>query len=81
MFKDYNEYNKEFNQKREVTVYNKSGGIRLANEGKYEWRYDETSDHTCVIFEIKIPKFMDTSQIKCDIQPNYVRIEVKGRVT
>lgn len=64
-----------------MPVYNKDGKIRLSNEGKYEWRYDETPDQTCVIFEIKIPKFMDTSQINCDLQPNYLRIDIKGRIT
>lgn len=67
MFKDYNEYNEEHNQKREVPIYNKNGGIRLANEGKYEWRFDETEDKTHVIFEIKIPKFLDTSCINVDL--------------
>lgn len=81
MFKDYNEFYSDLNEKREVPVYNKNGGVRLANEGKYEWRFDETQDKTCVIFEIKIPKFMDTSCINCDLQPNYVRLDIKGRIT
>lgn len=42
MFKDYNEYNESLNQKREIPVYNKDGRIRLANEGRYEWRFDES---------------------------------------
>lgn len=67
MFKDYNEYNATLNEKREIPVYNKDGRIRLANEGKYEWRFDESQDKTSVIFEIKIPKYMDTSSINCDL--------------
>jgi hypothetical protein len=51
------------------------------NQGKYEWRYDETDDKTCVIFEIRVPKFMDTSHINVDLHPDYVRMDIKGRVT
>merc|ERR1712167_48913 len=36
---------------------------------------------TCVIFEIKIPKYLDTHLIDCDLQPEYVRLDIKGRVT
>jgi len=64
-----------------VTVYNPKGEVRQANEGKYEWRYDETTDKTSVIFEIKVPKYMDTSAIDVDLQPNYLRLDIKGRIT
>jgi len=80
MFKEYNELQEE-HKPRPVPVYNKDGSVRQANQGKYEWRYDETPDKTCVIFEIRIPKFMDTQLIDCDLQPEYVRLEIKGRVT
>jgi len=80
MFKDYNEFNK-LNEKKEITVYNAKGEVRQANEGKYEWRFDESIDKTSIIFEIKIPKYMDTSAINVDLQPNYVRLDIKGRIT
>jgi hypothetical protein len=51
------------------------------NQGKYEWRYDETPDKTCVIFELKLPKFMETANIECDLHPDYVRVTAKGKVT
>ena len=62
-------------------MYNKDGNVRQANEGKYEWRFDESTDKTCVIFEIKIPKFMDTALIDLDLQPLYIRMDIKGRIT
>ena len=80
MFKEYNEFEKQF-EKREIPVYGKNGQVRQANEGKYEWRFEETQDKTAVIFEIKIPKFMDTSAINCDLQPDYIRLDIKGRIT
>jgi protein TilB len=66
MFKDYDEFNK-LNEQQEVPIYNKNGEVRQANQGKYEWRFDETVDKTSVIFEIKIPKYMDTSAINVDL--------------
>ena len=80
MFKDYEEFNKDLEQK-DIPVYNAKGEVRQANQGKYEWRFDETVDKTSIIFEIKIPKYMDTSAIKVDLQPNYLRLDIKGRVT
>ena len=34
-----------------------------------------------VIFEMEVPKFMDTSLLNVDVQPTYVRVEVKDKVT
>ena len=41
MFKEYNEFEKLW-EKKEIPVYSKDGTVRQANEGKYEWRFDET---------------------------------------
>lgn len=62
-------------------IYNKNGDVRQVNQGKYEWRFDETPDHTAVIFEIRVPKFMDTSHINVDLNPNYIRLNIKERYT
>lgn len=42
---------------------------------------DESDDKTSIVFELKVPKFMDTSLINIDLQPTYVRCDVKGKVT
>ena len=62
MFKDYNDMvaREEAEKKKPIPVYTKNGQVRQCNQGKYEWRYDESADKTCVIFEIRLPKFMDT---------------------
>jgi protein TilB len=80
MFKEYHELQEE-HKPRPIPVYGKDGRIRQANQGKYEWRYDETPDKTCVVFEIKIPKYLDTQLIDLDLQPEYVRLDIKGRIT
>ena len=32
-------------------------------------------------FTIKIPKFMDTNKIKVDLQPQYIRLDINGKIT
>lgn len=80
MFKDYNDFNETL-KKGPIGIYNKNGDIRQANEGKYEWRFEESQDKTCVIFEIKIPKYLDTGSLDVDLQPNYIRMDIKERIT
>ena len=60
IFKEYNEFYDNNGEEGPPAVYNKKGEVRQLNAGKYEWRFDETPDKTCVVFEIKVPKFMDT---------------------
>ena len=53
----------------------------MLNQGGYEWKFEESSDRSKVTFEMKVPKFMDTSLLNVDVQPTYVRCEIKGKVT
>ena len=32
-------------------------------------------------FRMKLPKFLDTNKIKVDLNPNYVRVDVNGKIT
>mmetsp|Transcript_24392 Transcript_24392/g.37804 ORF Transcript_24392/g.37804 Transcript_24392/m.37804 type:complete len:194 (-) Transcript_24392:16-597(-) len=57
------------------------GQVRQANQGKYEWRFDESIDKTEVVFEIKIPKYLDTAQLNVDLHPDYLRLDIKGKIT
>eukprot|EP00347_Sterkiella_histriomuscorum_P023729 403333583 len=81
MFKDFHEF-EEGQKKREApSVYNQFGDIRQCNEGKYEFLYSESPDKTCVILEMQIPKFMDTSLVNVDLNPQYIRMEIRGKIT
>ena len=63
-------------------VYKENGEVRICNQGRYEVFLDEDIYTTAMTtFRIKLPKFLDTSQIKVDLNPNYVRIDVKGKIT
>ena len=42
---------------------------------------DESADHTKLIFNMEVPKFMSTDQLNVDLQPQYVRVDVRGKVT
>ena len=42
---------------------------------------DESSDRTKLIFNMEVPKFMSTDQLNVDLQPQYVRVDVRGKVT
>jgi hypothetical protein len=83
MFKDFNEMEEreKAEKAKPIPVYGRNGQIRQVNQGKYEWRYDESSDHTCVVFEIKVPRHMETNMIVVDLHPDYCRFDIKGRIT
>ena len=63
-------------------VYKENGEVRICNQGRYDVFLDEDIYTTAITtFRIKLPKFLDTSKIKVDLNPNYVRIDVKGKIT
>ena len=63
-------------------VYKENGELRFCNQGRYEVFLDEDIYTTVITtFRIKLPKFLDTSQIKVDLNPNYFRVDVKGKIT
>jgi len=73
----------EFDMPTEVhEVYKKDGSIRICNQGKYEFLLDEDYFKTGITtFTLKLPKYLDTSQVKVDLNPQYVRCDVKGKIT
>merc|ERR1712137_1193962 len=62
-------------------IYNARGEIRQCNEGKYDFNIDDISDPSKVIFELGVPKYLDTSALDVDVNPQYVRCVVKDKVT
>ena len=56
--------------------------MRICNQGRYDVFLDEDIYTTAITtFRIKLPKFLDTSKIKVDLNPNYVRVDVNGKIT
>lgn len=67
---------------REVPgIYNYRGEIRQCNEGKYDFNIDPYSEPNKVIFELAVPKYLETSALDVDVNPLYVRVVVKDKVT
>merc|ERR1719221_576672 len=62
-------------------VYNARGDIRQCNEGKYDFNIDDQSDPAHIIFELGVPKYLDTTMLDVDVNPLYVRCVVRDKVT
>ena len=43
--------------------------------------FSESKDKTCILLEVQIPRFMDTSLVNVDLHPVYVRLDIKGKIT
>lgn len=81
MFSDFREFDEQNKKKEPISVYNPQGEIRQCNEGRYEFVFDETPDKTCITLDLWLPKFMDTSLVNVDLNPLYVRVDIKGKIT
>lgn len=53
----------------------------MFNQGGYEWKLEDSADRVECTFRLAVPKFMDTSSLIVDVQPTYVRIDVKEKIT
>lgn len=81
MFSDFREFDQQQKRKEPISVYNQQGEVRQCNEGRYEFLFQERKDKTCILLEVQIPRFMDTSLVNVDLHPNYVRLDIKGKIT
>jgi hypothetical protein len=43
------------------------------NEGQWDLSMEESIDGQCVVLEVDVGKYLDTSLIKADIQPGHIR--------
>jgi len=68
--------------KREVPgTHNFRGEIRQCNEGKFDFNLDDNSVPGFIIFELGVPKYLETGSLDVDVNPLYVRCVVKDKVT
>ena len=81
MFSDFREFDQQQKRKEPISVYNQQGEVRQCNEGRYEFLFQESKDKTCILLEVQIPRFMDTSLVNVDLHPTYVRLDIKGKFT
>lgn len=81
MFKEYNEMVAETKNRPPPSIYNDKGEVRQTNQGGYKFTITESADNTKLLFELQVPKFMDTSSLNIDLQPQYCRCDIKGKIT
>ncbi|CAK9069659.1 unnamed protein product [Durusdinium trenchii] len=55
-------------------VYNARGEIRQCNEGKYNFDLDDWTYPDKIVFELGVPKYLDTTALDVDVNPLYVRV-------
>lgn len=62
-------------------VYNDKGEVRQCNQGGYEYSFFEKNEKNrqFIILEVAVPKYLDTSKMDVDLNPTYVRINIKGK--
>ena len=51
--------------------------VRQKNEGRWDFTLQETQDGAAVELDVAIGKYMDSSLVKADVQPTYVRLLIK----
>jgi len=83
--KDKNEKRRmgtDLKPKREAPgIYNARGEVRQCNEGKFDFNLDADSMPGFIIFELGVPKYLETGSLDVDVNPEYVRCVVKDKVT
>ena len=43
------------------------------NEGQWDLSMEESADGKSIVLEVDVGKYIDTSLIKADVQPTYIR--------
>jgi len=73
-------------------MYKENGEIRQCNEGKYKFKLREWDDPDKTFFEICLPKsfsliliyifrFLDSSFLDVNIDPKWISVRVKDKLT
>jgi len=56
-----------------MTTFYCCSRIMQRNEGQWDLSMEESIDGQCVVLEVDVGKYLDTSLIKADIQPGHIR--------
>ncbi|KAL3161118.1 hypothetical protein ABBQ38_009495 [Trebouxia sp. C0009 RCD-2024] len=54
--------------------------VRQKNEGQWSFSLLESADGSAVELDVEIGRYMDTSLVKADVQPSFVRLLIRGRL-
>lgn len=53
--------------------------VRQKNEGKWAFNLQDSPDGSAIELDVEIGRYMDTSLVKADVQPSFVRLLIKVR--
>lgn len=51
--------------------------VRQKNEGQWSFSLLESADGSAVELDVEIGRYMDTSLVKADVQPSFVRLLIR----
>lgn len=71
----------KYKEKKVTPIVRPDGEIRQCNEGKYRFKLREWDDADFTFFEIDVPKYLDTSLLEVNLNPKYVSVRIKGKLT
>ncbi|KAM3128321.1 hypothetical protein pb186bvf_019564 [Paramecium bursaria] len=64
-----------------TSTFNKDGSVRQCDEGQYKPNLNQWDDPEFTILTMKIPKFLDTQLVDVNVNPKYVSVRIKGKLT
>lgn len=65
-------------QKREIKLFATDGRPFNINQPKVDFKFNDELDH--YILDLSVFKYLDTSLLDVDLQPNYIRVSIKGKI-
>ncbi|KOB66016.1 Leucine-rich repeat-containing protein 6 [Operophtera brumata] len=66
-------------EKRQYKFFAADGRPYNINQSKINFLFDN-SDPSCFTLDLAVYKHLDTSLVDVDVQPNYVRVTIKGKI-
>ncbi|PVD22974.1 hypothetical protein C0Q70_16234 [Pomacea canaliculata] len=66
-------------EKKPRRLFAEDGRPLNINESKVGFTLTEDDNNNCIL-DLAIFRYMDTSLLDCDVQPNYVRVVLKGKI-
>ncbi|XP_028987185.1 dynein axonemal assembly factor 11 isoform X2 [Betta splendens] len=70
----------EMKPKTPRTLITAEGRVMNVNEPKLEFSLTEDEENNAIVLDLAVYRHLDTSLIDVDVQPTYVRVQIKGKI-
>ncbi|KAG8237982.1 hypothetical protein J437_LFUL018007 [Ladona fulva] len=80
MMRERKKSSEEKNVGKPRMLFNSEGRPWNINEAKVEFKLIEDFDNNCLILDIAVYRYMDSSYLEVDVQPEYVKVLIKGKI-